>query len=101
MVKWNRRLLIQRVTTVLWYLFVHSATVLVDLVLDTANKQGLAERLKLWFIQIRAGIYTGYHQGLPQTGTTPMVHFGVVAGRLTHIKQSNWNRLMQTQMNTP
>ena len=50
------------------------------------NKQDLAERLKLWFIQMRAGIYTGYHQDLPQTSMTPMVQSEVAGSRLAHIK---------------
>ena len=72
MVDWNRRLLIQGVTTVSWYLFMHWATVLVYLVPQgtpgakgAANKQDLAKRLKLRFIHMRTGIHAGYGQGLP------------------------------------
>ena len=46
----------------------------------TANKQDMAERLKLWFIQMRTGVYTGKSQGLPQTGPAPLVHIEVAAG---------------------
>ena len=42
-----------------------------------ANKQDLAERLKFWFIQVRAGMHTDGYQGLPQTGTSPLVHYEV------------------------
>ena len=44
------------------------------------NKQDLAKRLKLWFIQMRAGVYTGWYQGLPQAGPAPLLHIGVTAG---------------------
>ena len=47
------------------------------------NQQDLAERLKLWFIQMKAGVYTRRGQGLPQAGPTPLVHIEVVAGALT------------------
>ena len=67
------------------------ATVLVDLVpygapgaKGTVNKQDLTGDLKLWFIQMREGIYTGYCQGLPQTDTTPMVHSEVAASSQIH-----------------
>ena len=43
----------------------------------------LAGRLKFWFIQMRAGIYTGGYQGLPQTGMTPLVHYGAAIARHT------------------
>ena len=51
--------------------------------MGATNKQDLTERLKLQFIQMRAGIYTGWHQGLPQAGMTPFVHSEVVASRHT------------------
>ena len=45
------------------------------------NKQDLAERLKLWFIQMRTG--TGRGQCLAQAGPTPLVHIEVAVGTLT------------------
>ena len=47
------------------------------------NNQSLAERLKLWFIQMKVGVYTGWYQGLPQAGAAPVVHIEVVAGAQT------------------
>ena len=47
------------------------------------NRQDLAERLKLWFIQMKAGVYTRRGQGLPPAGPTPLVHIEVVTGILT------------------
>ena len=50
----------------MWFSFVHWSTGLVNLVpwgtpaaKGAANKQDLAERLKLWFVRMRTGIYTG------------------------------------------
>ena len=34
----------------------------------------LSRGLIFWFIEMRVGIDTGGYQGLPQTGTTPLVH---------------------------
>ena len=44
------------------------------------SKQDMAERLKLWFIQMRASVYTGGHQGLPQASPAPLVHVEDAAG---------------------
>ena len=64
MVNWNRRLLIQGVTTVIMvsihgqgYCFGVSGSIEGSRSQDCMNKQDLAERLKLWFIQMRAGVY--------------------------------------------
>ena len=46
------------------------------------NKQDLAERLKLWFIQMRAGVYIGRSRGLPQASPARLVHIEVAAGIL-------------------
>ena len=70
MVNWNRRLLIQEVTIILWYLFMYWATALVYLVTQgtpgakgAANKQDLAKRLKLRFIHMMSGINAAYDHG--------------------------------------
>ena len=42
----------------------------------------MAERLKLWFIQRRTGVFTGGSQGLPQAGPAPLVHIEDAAGTL-------------------
>ena len=88
MVNWNRRLLIQGVTTVimvnvraLGHCFGVSSSI--KGFKSAVNKQDLAERLKLWFIQMRAFVYTGWYQGLPQVGPAPLVHIEVVAGTQT------------------
>ena len=43
----------------------------------------MAERLKLWFIQMRGGVYTGGGQGQPQAGPAPLVHIEDAAYTLT------------------
>ena len=40
----------------------------------TVNKQDLAQRFKLWFIQMRTGIHTRVSQGLSQAVPTPLIH---------------------------
>ena len=61
---------------------------------SSANKQELAERLKLCFIQMRTGVYMGGGQGLPQASPAPLVHIEDTAGTLAftqvteHMKNS-------------
>ena len=86
MVNWNRRLLIQGATTVimvsicsLGHCFGVSGSIKGSKSQGATNKQDLAERLKLWFIQMRAGVYAGWYQGLSQAGSASLVHIDVVA----------------------
>ena len=93
MVNWNRGLCIQGVTIVvnvhaLGHFVGLSASIKGSRSPSTTSKQDLANRLKLWFIQMRAGIDTGGYQGLPQTGTTPLVHDGMVVAHHTTWVQS-------------
>ena len=88
MVNWKKRLLIQGVTIVNVVCFTDWVTVLVDLVPErapgakgTANKQDLAERLKLCFIQMRAGIYTGRMVPGSATGRHDTSGTHVIVGR--------------------
>ena len=76
----------------------------------TTNKQDMAERFKLWFVQMGAGIYTGWYQGVPKTGwyqglpktaMTPLVHSEVVTSRHTiHYTQSTGYTPKQTTVCT-
>ena len=63
-----------------WWIWFHKG--LQELILSATNKQDLAERLNIWFIEMRAGVYTGGSQGLPQASPTPLIHMKVAAGTL-------------------
>ena len=59
-------------------------------------KQKLAERLKLWFIQMRISVNTGGGQGLPEASPIPLVHIEDTVGTLefTQVTEHKENRKM-------